>query len=134
MSLFVENNAKETACDVAERARHNAVADFLETKMVFSSSGTIRNEYKNAAAEISKGCTGLRPQDLQEAKDVLLVETSDMLHVPLFTAEALLRAHGEGHRLSPVKDDALKRILCLGMKYGEWSWANVNLKAEGTLR
>jgi len=38
--------------------------------------------------------SGLRAQDLQEAKDQLLVETSDMLHVPLFTAEALLRNHG----------------------------------------
>ena len=34
---------------------------------------------------------GLRTQDLQEAKDQLLVETADMLHTPLFTAEALLR-------------------------------------------
>ncbi|GIX72467.1 ankyrin repeat and IBR domain-containing protein 1 [Caerostris extrusa] len=34
---------------------------------------------------------GLRAQDLQEAKDQLLVETSDMFHVPLFTAEVLLR-------------------------------------------
>jgi len=33
-------------------------------------------------------------QDLQEAKDKLLVETSDMLRIPLFTAEALLRNHG----------------------------------------
>jgi len=37
---------------------------------------------------------GLGAQDLQEAKDQLLVETSDMLRVPLFTAEALLRNHG----------------------------------------
>lgn len=35
--------------------------------------------------------SGLRAQDLQEAKDQLLVETADMLHTPLFTAEALLR-------------------------------------------
>ena len=39
--------------------------------------------------------SGLRAQDLQEAKDQLLVETADMLHVPLFTAEALLRHHGK---------------------------------------
>lgn len=38
--------------------------------------------------------TGLRTQDLQEAKDQLLVETADMLHIPLFTAEALLRDNG----------------------------------------
>jgi ankyrin repeat/IBR domain-containing protein 1 len=38
---------------------------------------------------------GLRAVDLQEAKDLLLVETSDMLHIPLFSAEALLRQHGK---------------------------------------
>lgn len=37
---------------------------------------------------------GLRSQDLQEAKDQLLVDTSDMLKIPLFTAEALLRDNG----------------------------------------
>ena len=37
----------------------------------------------------------MRPQELQEAKDVLVVETADMLRVPLFTAEALLRNHGK---------------------------------------
>lgn len=37
---------------------------------------------------------GLRPQELREAKDRLLVDTSDMLRVPLFTAEALLRENG----------------------------------------
>jgi len=38
---------------------------------------------------------GLRTQDLQEAKDQLLVETADMLNLPLFTAEALLRNNGK---------------------------------------
>lgn len=37
---------------------------------------------------------GLRLQDLRRLKDMLIVETADMLQVPLFTAEALLRAHG----------------------------------------
>lgn len=39
--------------------------------------------------------SGLRSQDLQEAKDQLLVDTSDMLKIPLFTAEALLRNNGK---------------------------------------
>lgn len=43
---------------------------------------------------------GLRPQELQEAKDTLIVETSDMLRVPLFTAEVLLRHHGKAAGLS----------------------------------
>lgn len=49
-------------------------------------------------AEPDEVYSGLRTQDLQEAKDQLLVETSDMLHIPLFTAEALLRDNG---RLKP---------------------------------
>jgi len=43
---------------------------------------------------ICQAYCGLGAQDLQEAKDQLLVETSDMLRIPLFTAEALLRNHG----------------------------------------
>lgn len=45
--------------------------------------------------------SGLRAQDLQEAKDQLLVETSDMFHVPLFTAEVLLRNHGMWNIILP---------------------------------
>lgn len=37
---------------------------------------------------------GLKIQDLRRLKDMLIVETADMLQAPLFTAEALLRAHG----------------------------------------
>jgi len=32
---------------------------------------------------------------LREAKDLLLVETADMLHIPLFTAEAMLKHFGD---------------------------------------
>ncbi|CAN8005523.1 unnamed protein product [Ixodes hexagonus] len=93
-SLFVENNQKETACDIASRAHHTSVAEYLEIKMVFSDRVTIEPEEQCLIVDATdKGSTGLRPQDLQEAKDLLLVETSDMLHVPLFTAEALLRTH-----------------------------------------
>lgn len=38
---------------------------------------------------------GLKNQDLQHQKDQLVVETSDMLHLSLFTAEALLRTFGK---------------------------------------
>ncbi len=54
--------------------------------------------------EADEAYSGLRAQDLQEAKDQLLVETSDMLRVPLFTAEALLRNHGRWiHLLAELK-------------------------------
>ncbi|KAL3204796.1 hypothetical protein MRX96_041179 [Rhipicephalus microplus] len=88
-----ENNAGETACEMADKAGFKSLADYLESKMVFSSCVTIKPKDKDPALELDKAYDGLRPQELQEAKDLLLVETSDMLHVPLFTAEALLRCH-----------------------------------------
>lgn len=52
------------------------------------------DELSQGVSEADEVYCGLRTQDLQEAKDQLLVETSDMLQVPLFTAEALLRDNG----------------------------------------
>ena len=39
--------------------------------------------------------SGMRCQDVQMQKDQLIVETADMLKIPLFTAEALLKVHGK---------------------------------------
>jgi len=69
--------------------------------------------------------SGLRTQDLQEAKDQLLVETSDMLHIPLFTAEALLRDNGQSiwpsvkvdeHRCVRLFIGSLRQPLAQGFK------------------
>ncbi|CAG0921381.1 unnamed protein product [Notodromas monacha] len=51
---------------------------------------TTEEELEEKGEELYRG---LRAVDLQEAKDLLLVETSDMLNVPLFSAEILLRQH-----------------------------------------
>ncbi|XP_044803074.1 ankyrin repeat and IBR domain-containing protein 1 isoform X4 [Bubalus bubalis] len=62
--------------------------------MVFSrdpEAEEIEAEY--AALDKREPYEGLRPQDLRRLKDMLIVETADMLQAPLFTAEALLRAH-----------------------------------------
>lgn len=59
------------------------------------SSDTINEVELYGPGEQEEVYSGLRTQDLQEAKDQLLVETSDMLHIPLFTAEALLRDNGQ---------------------------------------
>ncbi|KAF2360960.1 IBR domain [Trinorchestia longiramus] len=48
---------------------------------------------ESTISEADEGYKGLKAHELLEAKDQLLVETSDMLHVPLFTAEALLREY-----------------------------------------
>jgi len=64
---------------------------------IFSSqddSLDVHNEDELSQSTGDEVYCGLRTQDLQEAKDQLLVETSDMLQVPLFTAEALLRDNG----------------------------------------
>ena len=99
-----------TACDLAIKENHPDIALFLESKMVFNSTPEslsvdssggkrTRNSSLDAAtADCSNEVYGgLRAQDLQEAKDQLLVETADLLHVPLFTAEALLK-HSEWSR------------------------------------
>lgn len=56
------------------------------------------NEDDEIINEQDEVYSGLRSQDLQEAKDQLLVDTSDMLKIPLFTAEALLRDNGLNFR------------------------------------
>lgn len=91
--LFLENEDSFTPCDTAERNGHASIALYLESKMVFSNDDEVPMEDDNNSMPPVEEYTGLRPQDLQEAKDQLLVETADMLSVPLFTAEALLRNH-----------------------------------------
>ncbi|XP_005093184.1 ankyrin repeat and IBR domain-containing protein 1 [Aplysia californica] len=91
--LFTENEDSLTPCDTAERNGHARIALYLESKMVFSNEEESLNEEDNVSMPPMEEYSGLRPQDLQEAKDQLLVETADMLSVPLFTAEALLRNH-----------------------------------------
>jgi ankyrin repeat/IBR domain-containing protein 1 len=95
-SVFVENKTGQTPCDCAEQAGLTDIAEFLETKMLFSESPEAENgnESPNVALFVTEEASGLRTQDVQEVKDNLLVETSDMLGIPLFTAEALLRNHG----------------------------------------
>ncbi|XP_068452462.1 ankyrin repeat and IBR domain-containing protein 1-like [Clinocottus analis] len=92
--LFAENEDRETPCDCAEKQHHKDLALCLESQMVFSlapEAEAIEAEY--AALDRRELYEGLQPQDLRRLKDMLIVETADMLQAPLFTAEALLRAH-----------------------------------------
>ncbi|CAG9813540.1 unnamed protein product [Phaedon cochleariae] len=87
--LFVENNDRLTPCDLAMRGSYHDIAMLLESRMVFAENADLVNE--DEIINEHEVYSGLRSQDLQEAKDQLLVDTSDMLKIPLFTAEALLR-------------------------------------------
>ncbi|XP_077363434.1 ankyrin repeat and IBR domain-containing protein 1-like isoform X2 [Festucalex cinctus] len=102
--LFIEDDDKLTPCDHAERHHHTELALSLESQMVFSSSpgsgarppaphsdADARGEVK--LLQYKEPYEGLKLQDLRRLKDMLIVETADMLQAPLFTAEALLRAH-----------------------------------------
>uniref|UniRef100_A0A3Q2GRB3 Ankyrin repeat and IBR domain-containing protein 1 n=1 Tax=Cyprinodon variegatus TaxID=28743 RepID=A0A3Q2GRB3_CYPVA len=92
--LFVENENRETPCDCAEKQHHKDLALSLESQMVFSLAPEAEGiEAEYAALDRRELYEGLRPQDLRRLKDMLIVETADMLQAPLFTAEALLRAH-----------------------------------------
>ncbi|CAD5126134.1 DgyrCDS14303 [Dimorphilus gyrociliatus] len=113
--LFAENDDKHTACDLAEKSGYKEIALYLESKMVFYSHDN-ENEIEMEMDDLldsmeNEGYSGLRAQDLQEAKDQLLVETSDMLRVPLFTAEALLRNH-EWSRETLLESWMKDPILC----------------------
>lgn len=94
-SPFIKNSCGVSACDLAVASEHCSIAEFLEARMVFSGDYGQPEDVQEAEHLLSstEEFSGLRSQDLQEAKDQLLVETSDMLHVPLFTAEVLLRKH-----------------------------------------
>uniref|UniRef100_A0A3Q2NW71 Ankyrin repeat and IBR domain-containing protein 1 n=1 Tax=Fundulus heteroclitus TaxID=8078 RepID=A0A3Q2NW71_FUNHE len=92
--LFVENENRETPCDFAEKQHHKDLALSLESQMVFSLAPDAEGiEAEYAALDRRELYEGLQPQDLRRLKDMLIVETADMLQAPLFTAEALLRAH-----------------------------------------
>ncbi|KAJ0003324.1 hypothetical protein NQD34_008422 [Periophthalmus magnuspinnatus] len=94
--LFVEDEDKLTPCDHAERHHHTELALSLESQMVFSSSAQQSNTDTQAEGNLlhyKEPFEGLKLQDLRKLKDMLIVETADMLQAPLFTAEALLRAH-----------------------------------------
>ncbi|XP_074048930.1 ankyrin repeat and IBR domain-containing protein 1 isoform X2 [Macrotis lagotis] len=92
--LFAENENKDTPCDCAEKQHHKDLALNLESQMVFSRDPDAEDiEAEYAALDKREPYEGLRPQDLRRLKDMLIVESADMLQAPLFTAEALLRAH-----------------------------------------
>ncbi|XP_073992542.1 ankyrin repeat and IBR domain-containing protein 1-like isoform X3 [Rhodnius prolixus] len=96
-SVYQENRNQQTACDVATAFGHHNVARLLESTMVFADGSDTVNEAD--LADSSGGSvigsdlaySGLRPEDIQETKDRLLVETADMLDVCLLSAQALLR-------------------------------------------
>ncbi|XP_061677291.1 ankyrin repeat and IBR domain-containing protein 1-like isoform X1 [Syngnathoides biaculeatus] len=92
--LFAENENRETPCDCAEKQHHKELALCLESQMVFSLAPEAEGiEAEYAALDRRELYEGLQPQDLRRLKDMLIVETADMLQAPLFTAEGLLRAH-----------------------------------------
>ncbi|KAK2844282.1 hypothetical protein Q5P01_010941 [Channa striata] len=92
--LFAENENRETPCDCAEKQHYKELALCLESQMVFSLAPEAEGiEAEYAALDRRELYEGLRPQDLRKLKDMLIVETADMLQAPLFTAEALLRAN-----------------------------------------
>ncbi|KAF6197613.1 hypothetical protein GE061_008579 [Apolygus lucorum] len=94
-AVFVENLNGETACDVATSRRHHQLARILEAKMVFADTADVVNEAEIDSSGSIIGSDlvylGLRPEDLQEVKDQLLLDTADMLNIPLPTAHSLLR-------------------------------------------
>eukprot|EP00794_Sanderia_malayensis_P017423 gene17423-19167_t len=96
--LFWKDKNELTACNIAEQNHHFAVAAFLEAKMIFSFQQKEEIIHASVQGNSIFSCadfeyTSLNPVNLQEAKDQLIIDISDMLQLPLFTAEALLHKH-----------------------------------------
>jgi ankyrin repeat/IBR domain-containing protein 1 len=102
--LFVQNKVRLTACELAGAAGHAQLCSQLECLMVFGkhegdgSMGGIEDYNQlqmlgELKLEQQGDHEGLSTQQVQEQKDMLLVQVSEFLSVPLFTAEALLRQH-----------------------------------------
>lgn len=100
--LYMENVDGMTACDLAVRENHHDIALFLESRMIFNSAvspseaASTGFEVVTTSAEESTTCATvasnglLRSQDLQEAKEQLIVEMADTLSVSMPNAESLL--------------------------------------------
>lgn len=95
--LFIENLDHCTPCDLAEQCGCKDIALFLESKMLFSKDDDEKDALEDLETELAiteeKQNYGLRIQDLQEEKDTLLLETSQLLRCNVFTAEILLKKH-----------------------------------------
>lgn len=108
--IFAENIDGLNAADLAVRENHNDIALFLEARtMAFTSTPTTnddmtsdgdvtsdRSSFEVAAADeevvlLQSNSGLLRSQDLQEAKEQIIVEMADTFDLPIFSAESLLK-------------------------------------------
>ena len=105
--VFTENYDGLTAYDLASRDNQHDIAVFLESKMVYNSATPedLRSSEATLSASGSLGRSSfevteeeeqltnnglLRSQDLQEAKDQLIMDMSLTLSLPKLNAEAIL--------------------------------------------
>ena len=97
--LFLENYDGLSPCDLAVRENHHDIALFLESRMVFNSTEDLRSSSGSFEEAETTEVSGLRSQDLQEAKEQLIAEVADTLSLSVPSAESLLR-HNEWSRES----------------------------------
>lgn len=91
---FTKSDSGATACDVAISRRHHQLATLLSSRMYFSFGKDGDENLEMADWEklgSSDGYKGLQTQEIIEIKDKLLLETADMLNIPLHAAAVLLR-------------------------------------------
>eukprot|EP00731_Ephydatia_muelleri_P020266 Em0012g1091a len=93
---FIPNVTGETPADCATSNKHSTIAASLEAKMVFGDKDKDQQPVQEDALrlqEIADAPKTLEGKDIRSMKDQLLIETTQILGVPLFTAEALLRKY-----------------------------------------
>jgi ankyrin repeat/IBR domain-containing protein 1 len=91
-SPLVANNDQKTPIDMTT---DDTIASKLEAKIVFADTGLNDMDVSvtDTAGEMSSSNLAMKNQEIQSMKDLLVIETSELLGISLFTAEALLRTH-----------------------------------------
>ena len=89
--LFIENESGDTAIELSSKYCHLEVLKYLEFKMVYSNRFNALLS-KNTEYSLKEEYFSMKSSDLEEAKNRLIVETSQMLNISLSTAEVMLRS------------------------------------------
>lgn len=89
--IFAENESGDMACDLAAKNCHLDVLRYLQYKMVFSDHPECESS-DNHEYMAEENYRTMKEHELEEAKNRLVFETSNVLSVPLSSAEVLLRS------------------------------------------
>ena len=90
--IFSENESGDTACDLAVKNCHLEILRYLQFTMVYCDNSPDLHSNDNLQYLTEEKYCTMKKQDVEEAKNRLVAETSNILSVSLSSAEVLLRS------------------------------------------